>query len=90
MRRDTVAIAAVLMLAMIMAGLIWTIPARADTRLYPYAGLKYRMQDSERPRLRAELGTAFSAGRFAPSVTGSLGLSGSLSPGLEVGLRVRL
>lgn len=90
MRRDTVALAAVLMLTLFAAGLLWILPAHADSRLYPALGLRYRMEDSESPRLRAELGTAFSAGRLAPSVYGTIGLNGKLTPGLEIAVRYRL
>ncbi len=86
------AIAAVMLLTIFAVGAILLLPlkAHADSRLYPAVGLRYRMEDSESPRLRAELGTAFSAGRLAPSVYGTLGLNGKLTPGLELCVRYRL
>lgn len=65
------------------------LPAHSADRIYPYTGLKYRVQESEAPVLRAELGAAYSLGPIAPSLTGSVALNGKLSPGLEIGLRVR-
>lgn len=81
------------LLAALAAGLvIWLAPikARAESRIYPYVGLRYRVQSSEAPRPRAEIGAAFSAGRFAPSLTGSVALNGRLSPGLDLALRFKL
>lgn len=79
---------------LIMALFAWAVlgivkPAHAGDRLYPAIGLRYRMQDSEKPALRLEGALAFSAGRLAPSVVPSIGLDGRLSPGFDVTIRYR-
>jgi len=87
-----VAIAAVLLITLFAVGVVLLMPlkAHADSRLYPAVGLRYRMEQSESPRLRAELGTAYSVGRLAPSVYGTCALNGKLSPGVELCVRYRL
>ncbi len=89
----SVALAAVLLLAIFAMGALLLLPLKAHaepSRLYPYTGLRYRMQDGEAPKVRAEFGVACSLGRFAPSLTASAGLDSKWSPGLDVGLRFKL
>lgn len=92
MKKDTVAVVAILWVAAFFGAVLWLYPVRAhaDSRVYPYVGIRYRIESSEAPKARAEIGAAFSAGRLAPAVTGSVALNGRFSPGVDLSLRWRL
>lgn len=66
-------------------------PAHSEpSRLYPYMGTVYRMEDGLSPRMWAEVGSAYSLGPLAPSVTLQAPLSGKFAPAVEVRVRVKL
>lgn len=71
-RGDLVAFAAIALLTLFAAGVFWTIPAHADSRLYPYAELSYRFESTKEPRPWAALGCPLSLGKFAPSISGGV------------------
>lgn len=67
-RGDLVAFAAILILALFTAGVIWTVPAHADSRLYPVLRVSRVYETSRHPRNWATLACPVSYGRFAPGV----------------------
>lgn len=71
MRRDTVAVAAILLLSLNLGAAMWLMPSKvfADSRLYPYAELSYRFESAKEPRPWASLGLPVACGRFAPSAS---------------------
>lgn len=85
MKSDKVALAAIGILTLFALGAAWIVPSHAD-RLYPTLDLRYRVQESQAPQLRAGPGLALSLGRFAPSIKTSVGLNGKLSPGFDATL----
>lgn len=68
---SSVALAAVLLLAIFAMGVIVLAPlkAHADSRFYPYAELSYRFESAKEPRPWASLGCPMSFGRLAPSAS---------------------
>lgn len=64
--------------------------AQAESRLYPYLGAVYHTESGLAGRTWAELGTSYSLGRLAPSVTGSFALQGKPAVGLDFRVRVKL
>lgn len=90
MKRDFVSLAAVLILALFAVGAVWVLPSHAEpSRFYPYTGLVLHVEDGLKPRPWAELGTSYSLGRLAPSVTGQLALNGQFTVGADIRLRYK-
>lgn len=93
MKRDTVLILVLLFVAAVIAVAIWLmpLPAHAEgSRLYPYAGAVYRIEDGLHPRPWLEGGAAYSLGPLAPSLTLQVPVSGQFAPAVELRLRIKL
>jgi len=91
MKRDAVAIAAVLWFAIIAILAVWLRPTMAHAdRLYPYLGATWHTESGLTGRTWAEVGTSYSLGRIAPSVTGQFALSGKPAVGFDVRIRIKL
>lgn len=71
MRRDTIAVAAILFLALFLGAVIWLVPLTvfAEDRFYPYAEVSFRFESAKEPRPWASLGLPVACGRFAPSAS---------------------
>ena len=93
MRRDAIYISIALWSLIIAVVAILILPpekAHADSRLYPYLGAVWHAESGLTGRTWAEIGTSYSLGRLAPSVTGQFALSGQPAVGLDVRLRIKL
>ena len=89
MKRDVVAIVVVLLVALAAAVAVSVRTAHAESRFYPYMGLNLHAESGLAPRPWLEAGTAFSAGRIAPSVTGSLALDGQAAVAIDFRVRFK-
>ncbi len=65
-------------------------PAHSETRFYPYLGAVYHAESGLAGRTWAEIGTSYSLGRIAPSVTGSFALSDKPAVGIDFRVRIKL
>lgn len=90
MKRDLLPFVIVLFLVVFVWAAAWVIPARAESRLYPYAGLVYHAESGLTPRPWLEAGTSVSLGRFAPSITGQFALAGQSAVAVDFRVRVKL
>ncbi len=95
-RRDTVAITVVLwflIVVVLVVGCGIFKPRRANaepSRFYPYCGAVYHAESGLAGRTWAEIGTSYSLGRIAPSVTGSFALSDKPAVGIDFRVRIKL